>query len=255
MKLIDTHCHLYLKDFGKDLDEVMRRARSTGVSAFYLPAIDSTTAEQMLNLELVYNGECFPMMGLHPCSVKGNYKAELIFVEGWLSRRKFSAIGEIGLDFYWDKSFINEQYIVFRQQMELALHYALPIVIHSRNATQETIDAVRPFAVRGLRGIFHCFGDNADTAKQITEIGFMLGIGGVVTYKKSGLAETLREIDLQHLVLETDAPYLTPVPFRGKRNEPAYLEHVINAIAASKEVSAETVAIVTTENAGRIFRV
>ncbi len=193
------------------------------------------------------------MMGLHPCSVKENYKEELHIVAEWLDKRPFAAVGEIGLDFYWDKTFADQQYHAFKDQMEWALQYNLPIVIHSRNAMQETIETVKSFAERGLRGIFHCFSGNAVDATRIIELGFLLGIGGVVTYKNAGLAEALENISLEHLVLETDAPYLTPVPFRGKRNESSYLQYIAQKLAEVKKVSVEEVAEITTKNAEKIF--
>jgi len=254
MTLIDTHCHLYLPDFDDDRSAMIHRAIDKSVQRFYLPGIDSTVTDAMLNMEAAWPFQCFPMMGLHPCSVKKNCKVELGHVEKWLSKRKFVAIGEIGLDFYWDKNFITEQYEAFRQQMEWALHYDLPIVIHSRDAMKECIDTVRPFAARGLKGIFHCFGDSLESAQQIIDMGFYLGIGGVITYKKSGLAEVIKDVSLDHIVLETDAPYLTPVPFRGKRNESSYISYVAETIAAVKNVSIDEVAAVTTRNANIVFQ-
>jgi TatD DNase family protein len=254
MRLIDTHCHLYLKEFEHDLEEVMQRGQQASVEKFYLPCIDSSVIEAMLRLEGNYPGTCLMMMGLHPCSVQANYTSELTIVEGWLAKRTFAAIGEIGLDFYWDTTFEEEQYAAFVQQMEWALQYNLPIVIHTRNAMQQTIDTVKPFATRGLRGIFHCFGDNATAAQQIIDMGFLLGIGGVLTYKKAGLPAMLQDIGLEHIVLETDAPYLSPVPFRGKRNESSYLLHIAGALAAAKNVPLEEVAAVTTLNAEKLFR-
>jgi TatD DNase family protein len=253
MRLIDTHCHLYLKDFTNDLQEVIQRARNAGVERFYLPGIDSEVIDDMLKLEAISPKEFIPMMGLHPCSVKENYKHEIKIVEDLFRTRKFVALGEIGLDYYWDKTFIKEQLNAFNSQMELALTYKVPIVIHTRNAMQETIDAVKPFANRGLGGIFHCFGDRLEVAQQIMEMGFYLGIGGVVTYKKSGLAETLKDVPLESIVLETDAPYLTPVPFRGKRNESSYIKYVAESIANAKGITVEQVASVTTANAEKIF--
>jgi TatD DNase family protein len=250
--LIDTHCHLYLPEFDADRAAMLQRAREKGVQRFYLPGIDSTVIDSMLETETAWP-ECFPMMGLHPCSVKENYKAELLIVAQWLERRKFVAIGEIGLDFYWDKTFIEQQYEAFIPQMELALTYGLPIVIHSRNAMKECIEAVKPFAAKGLRGIFHCFGDSLDLANEIIAMGFYLGIGGVITYKKSGLAEVIKEVSLDHIVLETDAPYLTPVPFRGKRNESSYITYVAEKIAEAKNISVEMVAEQTTINAKKVF--
>lgn len=251
--LIDTHCHLYVNSFKQDIREVMQRANDAGVQKFYLPAIDSSETENMLRLEAAYPGKCFAMMGLHPCSVKENYMDELQQVKDWLAKRKFAAVGEIGLDFYWDKTFTEQQYTAFRIQIEWALQYGLPIVIHTRNAMQETIDVVKEYAHRGVSGIFHCFGDSNVYAKQITDMGFYLGIGGVLTYKKSGLAEALADVDLQHIVLETDAPYLTPVPFRGKRNESSYLKYVVERLAEIKKMPAEEVAAITSSNAQKIF--
>jgi TatD DNase family protein len=192
-------------------------------------------------------------MGLHPCSVKEDYQKELAIVEAWMRQRDFVAIGEIGLDFYWDKTFVKEQHIAFEQQMQWALDKSLPIVIHTRNAMQETINAVQPFAKKGLKGIFHCFSGSYESAQQIIKMGFYLGIGGVLTYKNAGLPEALEKIGLEWMVLETDAPYLTPVPFRGKRNEPAYLEHVVKKLAETKAVSVQDVAAITTANAQKIF--
>jgi TatD DNase family protein len=253
MKLIDTHCHLYLEEFKNDFLEMRQRARNAGVERFYLPAIDSEVIDEMLALERLYPQEFIPMVGLHPCSVKENYLDELSVVENFLARRKFVAVGEIGLDFYWDKAFAEQQYEAFNKQMEWALHYKLPIVIHTRDAMKETIEAVTPFAKRGLSGIFHCFGQNYEFARQIIDIGFYLGIGGVLTYKKSGLAETLKQVSLNNIVLETDAPFLTPVPFRGKRNESSYIKYVAEKLAEVKGVTVEEVAAITTANAEKIF--
>lgn len=251
--LIDTHCHLYLEEFKSDISEVIKRAETDGVEKFYLPAIDSREIDNMLSLEALYPEKCFAMIGLHPCSVKENYLEELEIVKGWLMKRKFAAIGEIGLDFYWDKTFVKQQYAAFRMQIEWALQYNLPIVIHTRNAMQETIDVVKEYVPKGVRGIFHCFGDSSQKATEIIDAGFYLGIGGVLTYKKSGLAETLEQIDLNHIVLETDSPYLTPVPHRGKRNESCYLKYVVNKLAEIKKVSPDEVAAITTRNAQKIF--
>ena len=255
MTLIDTHCHLYSEEFAADIEEVIKRAEMEGVTQFYLPAIDSTCTEAMLNLETRFPGKCIAMMGLHPCYVKDNYKDELKLVEEWLGKRKFAAIGEIGLDHYWDKTHVKEQEEAFRLQIEWALQYKLPIVIHTRNAMQQTIDIVKEYSPRGLKGIFHCFGGSLESANEIIEAGFYLGIGGVVTYPKAGLSEVLQHISLDHLVLETDAPYLTPVPFRGKRNESSYLKYVLEKIAEAKNVSIEEVAAATTANAQKIFGV
>ena len=253
MVLIDTHCHLYSEEFLSDIDNVIERATNEGVQKFYLPGIDSTSIDAMLHLEERFKNKCFAMMGLHPCYVKENYKQELDIVQQWLAKRKFAAVGEIGLDFYWDKTFATEQYEAFRIQMEWAIAYNNPIVIHTRNAMQETINLVKEYVPKGIRGIFHCFSGSYESAQEIINAGFYLGIGGVLTYKNAGLAEVLQKIDLKHLVLETDAPYLTPVPFRGKRNESSYLKYVVTKLAEAKGVPVEEVAAITTANAEKIF--
>ena len=253
MILIDTHCHLYDEQMIADIDLVMERAVAAGVQKFYLPAIDSTTTVAMLSLEEKFPGKCMAMMGLHPCHVTENFKTELEMVAEWLTKRNFAAIGEIGLDYYWDTSFVKEQQEAFRTQIEWSIQYDLPIVIHTRNSMQETINIVKEYSAKGVRGIFHCFGGSYETAKEIIKAGFYLGIGGVLTYKKAGLAEVLQHIDLEHLVLETDSPYLTPVPFRGKRNESSYLSYITAKLAEVKNISQEEVAAITTANAQKIF--
>lgn len=254
MTIIDTHCHLYASEFENDIDDVIERARQNGVQRFYLPNIDSTSIEGMLTLEKKYPGVCFPMMGLHPCDVKENYKEELAVVEDWLAKRKFAAVGEIGLDFYWDKTFTSQQYEAFHCQIEWAKKFGLPIVIHTREAMNQCIEVVTEHKTDRLRGIFHCFGGTLEEAEKIIALGFYLGVGGVLTYKKSGLKEVLKHIDLKHVVLETDAPYLTPVPFRGKRNESAYLKYIVGALAEVKQVSPEEIAAITTANANLVFQ-
>ena len=253
MRIIDSHTHLYLSDFKDDLDKVMERAYNEGVEKFYLPSIDSSTNEALLLLENKYPGRCFAMMGLHPCSVKENYKAELMHIYDWLQRRKFAAIGETGLDFFWDKFFTAQQYESFIQQIEWALEFNIPVIIHTRNAMQETIDVVKKFSAKGLRGIFHCFSGSYQNAIDIIDAGFLLDISGVITYKNAGVAEAIKQIDLENIVLETDAPYLTPVPFRGKRNESSYIKYVIKKLAEIKNISEEEVAEKTTINALRVF--
>lgn len=250
--LIDSHCHLYVEAFDSDRVEVMKRAMDSGIGKFYLPAIDSGTTKAMLQMEAAYPGICYCMAGLHPCSVNEKAEEELALVFDMVSRRKFAAIGEIGLDFYWDKKFMDAQFDAFHRQILLAIDYKLPIVIHTREAMRETIDVVRQYKGR-VRGIFHCFGGSRNDAEAIMELGFLLGIGGVVTYKNAGLAEVIKYIGLEHLVLETDAPYLTPVPFRGKRNESSYLKLVQEKIAAIKQVDPEEVASITTANALNLF--
>ena len=214
MILIDTHCHLYLEDFAEDIADILQRADNEGVKKFYLPAIDGATMLALLDLERRYPGRCIAMAGLHPCSVKADYREELRRVEELLGARKFAAVGEIGLDFYWDRSFDKEQYEAMNIQIGLALEHDLPIVIHSRESMQQTIDVVRLQQRGSLRGIFHCFTGDLASAKQIIDMGMYMGIGGVITFKNSTLPTVIKETGIDHVVLETDAPYLTPAPFR-----------------------------------------
>lgn len=251
--MIDTHCHLYAEVMAKDIEQIMERAEKVGVKKFYLPAIDSSTHEEMMMLEENFKGKCFSMIGLHPCSVKEDYIKELELIDKLLCKRKFAAIGETGLDFYWDTRFKNEQYLALHHQIELALQYKLPLILHTRNAMQETIDVIKKYSSTPLRGIFHCFGGKAEEASQIIDLNFLLGIGGVVTYKKSGLDEVLKNIDLAHIVLETDAPYLSPVPYRGKTNESSYIIEVVKRLAEIKNISVEEVDAITTANAEELF--
>lgn len=253
MVLIDTHCHLYSEEFAGDIDLVVENAVSEGVKKFYLPSLDSKTVNAMIELEERFPGKCFAMMGLHPCYVKENYRDELENVLYWLKKRKFPAVGEIGLDFYWDRSFVAEQEEAFRMQIEWAIELNLPLVIHTRDAMQETINIVKEYTFRDVPGIFHCFSGSYENAVEITEAGFYLGIGGVITYKNSGLAGILKNIDLKYLVIETDAPYLSPAPFRGKRNESGYLKYILKKLAEVKNVTIEEAASFTTANAEKIF--
>jgi TatD DNase family protein len=253
MQLIDTHCHLYSATFSHDIEEVLQRAENEGVEKFYLPAIDSECQEALLALEAKYPGKCIGMTGLHPCNVKENYQSELQFVERELGRRPWAAVGEIGLDFYWDRTFEGQQYEAFHRQIEWALQYDIPIVIHSRESMTESIGVVREHQKGKLKGIFHCFSGDARAAREIVDLGFYLGIGGVLTYKNSGLSDAIRDIPLERLVLETDAPYLSPVPFRGKRNESGYLKYIVHKLAEVKATPVEEVARITTENAQKIF--
>jgi TatD DNase family protein len=251
--LTDTHIHLYAEEFGSDRDLLIREAMDLGIQRFFLPNIDSTSVEGMFDLEKKYPGYCFAMMGVHPCSVKENWKDELALVEKHLGKRKFVAVGEIGIDLYWDKTFIKEQEEVFKTQISWANQYALPIVIHSRESFEEIFAILLKTKKENPAGIFHCFTGNIDQAKRAIDHGFYLGIGGVVTFKNSGLDKVIAEIDLQHLVLETDAPYLAPVPFRGKRNLPAYLLKVAEKISAIKQVPVGEVIRITTANSIQIF--
>jgi TatD DNase family protein len=231
----------------------MKNAMDNGIDTIIMPAIDSTTLEAMLEVEKTYPENCMAMMGLHPCSVKENVKEELAIIEAQLQKRKFIAIGEIGLDYYWDKTFTTEQMHAFEIQMQWALDYKLPIAIHTRNAMGETIEAVKPFAKKGLRGIFHCFSGSKESAEQIISMDFHLGLGGVLTYKNTGVAEAIKDIPMEWLVLETDAPYLSPVPYRGKTNEPSYMIHVAMKLAEIKNLPLHEIASITTNNAEKLF--
>lgn len=253
MILTDTHTHLYQPAFKADCKQVIERACEQGVERMYLPAIDSETHGSMLDLEEKYPELCPAMMGLHPCSVKEDFIKELKGVERWLSKRKWCGIGETGLDFYWDKTFVKQQIEAFEKQIHWAIELDIPLIIHTRNATQETIDIIHKYQTKKLRGIFHCFSGNASQAKQAVDAGFLLGIGGVLTYKNSDLPASINDIDLQYLVLETDSPYLTPIPHRGKRNESAYITFVAEKLAELKKMTTSEVAKQTTLNARKLF--
>jgi TatD DNase family protein len=251
--MIDTHCHIYLKEFDADRAEMIQRGKTAGVSKFLLPAIDSETHISMLQLEDEFPGQCIAMMGLHPCSVKEGFEEELKIVRQYLEKKKFIAIGEIGLDFYWDLSFKEQQLEAFNRQMDWALEFDIPIVIHSRNSIDECIEAVAKKQNGKLKGVFHCFGGSAGQAHKIIDLGFYLGIGGVVTFKKSGLDTVVKDINMKHILLETDAPYLAPVPYRGKRNECSYLKLIGEKIAGIKNLSLAEVDSITTKNAETLF--
>ena len=253
MRFIDTHAHLYSSPIKENIEGIMKNAMDNGIDTIIMPAIDSTTLEAMLEVEKTYPENCMAMMGLHPCSVKENVKEELAIIEAQLQKRKFIAIGEIGLDYYWDKTFTTEQMHAFEIQMQWALDYKLPIAIHTRNAMGETIEAVKPFAKKGLRGIFHCFSGSKESAEQIISMDFHLGLGGVLTYKNAGVAEAIKDIPMEWLVLETDAPYLSPVPYRGKTNEPSYMIQVAMKLAEIKNLPLHEIASITTNNAEKLF--
>ena len=253
MRFIDTHAHLYSSPIKENIEGIMKNAMDNGIDTIIMPAIDSTTLEAMLEVEASYPENCMAMMGLHPCSVKENVKEELAIIETQLQKRKFIAIGEIGLDYYWDKTFMTQQMEAFQIQMQWALDYKLPIAIHTRNAMGETIEAVKPFAKKGLRGIFHCFSGSKESAEQIISMGFHLGLGGVLTYKNAGVAEAIKDIPMQWLVLETDAPYLSPVPYRGKTNEPSYMIQVAMKLAEIKNLPLHEIGAITTNNAEKLF--
>ena len=253
--LVDSHSHLFLEEFADDLPQVMQRAREAGVTHIFMPNIDSTTIESLLLVCAAYKEFCFPMIGLHPTSVNKNYKKELDIVAGQLaSSNGYVAIGEIGLDLYWDKTFLREQLLAFEKQVEWALEYHLPIVIHTREAFDYIYKVLQPYKETGLTGIFHSFtGTSEEAAKLLDFPGFMIGINGVVTFKKSQLPEVLKDVPLARIVLETDSPYLTPVPNRGKRNESARLKDTLIKVAEIYRESPEVVAEATSENALKVF--
>lgn len=252
--LIDTHSHIYLQEFDFDKTQILQRAAGESIEKILLPAIDSSTHQRMLDLEKDSGTICVSMMGVHPCSVNENYKQELKIARSYIDSRGFIAVGEIGLDFYWDKTFTEQQYKVFNEQIRWGAELNLPIVIHSRNSIDECIEVISEHQNGNLNGVFHCFSGNEEHAKKVIDLGFYLGIGGVVTFKNSGLDKVVSSINLDNIVLETDAPYLSPVPFRGKRNEPSYLKYVVNKIAELKQLNRETVEEITTENAKKLFK-
>ena len=248
--MIDTHAHIYLQEFREDREKILEAARQEGVDTILMPAIDSNTHETMLEVEDKFK-ECISMIGLHPCSVNAEYEKELDIVAKYLEKRNFIAIGEIGLDFYWDLTFREQQYVAFHRQIEMAIQKDIPIVIHSRNAIEECIEIVRQH--KGVKGVFHCFSGSVKQAQQIVDLNLLMGIGGVVTFKNGGLDKVISEVGMNNIVLETDAPYLAPVPFRGKRNEPAYLKFVAERISAITNKPVDEVERLTTSNARRLF--
>ena len=252
--MIDTHSHIYAEEFDADCAEAIERAKSVGVEHIILPNVDSETLPRMLSLEAAYPGYCHAAIGLHPTSVDANYPSELNLIKSELERREWIAIGEIGFDLYWDKTFLNEQITAFQQQIEWALEYNLPVIIHVRDSFRETMTALAPYRNKGLRGVFHSFVGSIDEANEIIEFGgFYMGINGIVTFKNSGLAAIVEQIDLKHILLETDSPYLTPVPHRGKRNESAYTQLVLMKLSGIYNLSPEEVDVKTSHNARELF--
>ena len=253
MQIIDTHTHLYLDQFKEDIDNVISRAKENGVKKFVFPAIDSSHFQDMHNLKNRYPENIYLMTGLHPTDVKENYKEELEFVKNSLKKYNYVAVGEIGIDLYWDKSFLKQQQEAFRFQIRLAIKNDLPIVIHCREAFDEIFEILDEENCETLRGVFHCFTGDLNQAKKAISLGFILGIGGVVTFKNGGIDKFLNQIDLKHIVLETDSPYLAPVPFRGKRNESSYIIYVLEKLSELYKVPKEEIASVTTNNAKKMF--
>ncbi|MFT6333636.1 MAG: TatD DNase family protein [Saprospiraceae bacterium] len=248
----DSHAHIYLEDFDEDLAEVILDADAVGVAEIYMPNIDSTTIDRMHSVEERFSN-CKSMMGLHPCYVKENYKEELRIVEEHLGKRKYSAVGEIGIDLYWDKTFAEAQFESFRYQIELARNHKIGFAIHSRDALDDTIAIVSEMQDGNLKGVFHCFNGTLDQAKKIIDLGFYLGIGGVVTYKNAGVDKTVAQLPLTSMVLETDSPYLSPGPKRVKRNVPSRIPLVINRMQEILDVDREEIAKLTTINCENLF--
>ena len=253
--LIDTHSHIYTEDFSEDISEVIQRAYENEVRKIVLPNIDSSTVKKVLDLSEQYPQICYPLMGLHPTSVNEDYEEELQLVEFWLQKQKFYGIGEIGIDLYWDKTFVREQTDAFRRQIRLAKKYDLPIVIHFRDSFPEVMRVVLEEYEVGLKGVFHSFSGSLEQAQQVIDLGFKLGVNGVVTFKNSGMDKVIEKIDPSHIILETDAPYLTPVPFRGKRNESSYLIYVAQKVAELQRISVHELAKLSTQNAEELFRI
>ena len=251
--LTDTHTHLYSEEFNQDRKEMIQRAIDAGVSRFFIPAIDSTFTQAMYDLEKDYPQNIFLMTGLHHTHVKDNYLEELQLVENELAKRKFFALGEIGIDLYWDKTHLPQQQYAFRKQIQMAKHYKLPIVIHCRDAFDEIFEILEEEKSPDLFGIFHCFSGTYEQALQAISYNMKLGIGGVVTFKNGKIDQFLNQIDLKHIVLETDSPYLAPVPFRGKRNESRYLVNVVCKLSEIYNLPQDEIARITTENSKVIF--
>ena len=253
MNIIDTHTHLYLNQFKDDIDKVIQRSKDIGINKFIFPAIDSTHFDDMHDLKNKYPGSIYLMSGLHPTDVKENFKQELEFVVNSLKSHSYVAIGEIGIDLYWDKTYLKQQQEAFTFQIRLAIKHDLPIVIHCRDAFDEIFEILDKENCDKLRGVFHCFTGTLEQAKRAIDLDFVLGIGGVVTFKNGGIDKFLNQIDLKHIVLETDSPYLAPVPFRGKRNESSYIIHVVEKLSEIYGLSKEEIAHITTKNAEKVF--
>ncbi|TMM30061.1 TatD family deoxyribonuclease [Polaribacter aestuariivivens] len=251
--ITDTHTHLYSDQFDEDRETMMERAKEAGISRFFIPAIDSSYTQRMLDLEEKYPYDVYLMMGLHPTSVKENYLDELAHVREWIDKKEFYAIGEIGIDLYWDKSFLTQQQEAFRTQIQWAKEKKLPIVIHCRDAFDEIFEVLETEKSDDLYGIFHCFTGTKEQAEKAISYNMKLGIGGVATFKNGKIDKFLHEIDLQHIVLETDAPYLAPTPYRGKRNESSYITNVIEKLVDIYGISFKEIAEITTQNSKAVF--
>jgi TatD DNase family protein len=250
---IDTHAHIYSEDFDADREKMLERSEESGVGKIYMPNVDHASIDAMMEVELKNPEKYLSMMGLHPCSVKKDFEKELYIVESWLTKRKFMAVGEIGTDLYWDKTFWEQQQEAFKIQIGWAKKYQLPIVIHCRDSMNETLELLEPLLDGKLKGTFHCFTGTPEQAKRICDMGFYLGLGGVTTFKNGGLDKVIPDVDINHIVLETDSPYLAPVPNRGKRNEPSYIPIIAERVADLKKMSLSELKTITTSNALKLF--
>jgi len=251
---IDTHAHIYSEEFKTDREEMLSRIEQSNVGKVYMPNVDHTSIDAMMEIEQKDPHRFIPMMGLHPCSVKADFEKELAIVEDWLAKRKFAAVGEMGTDLFWDKTHWEQQKEAFTIQVQWAKQYQLPIVIHCRESMDQTIELLEPLLDGQLTGVFHCFTGSVEQAKRITSLGFYLGLGGVATFKNGGLDKVIPELDLQRIVLETDSPYLAPAPHRGKRNEPFYIPVIAQRIADLRQMPLSSIQQITTDNALRLFK-
>ncbi|MFN8336288.1 MAG: TatD family hydrolase [Cyclobacteriaceae bacterium] len=251
---IDTHAHIFAKEFDADRDDMMQRAQDVEIGKIFMPNIDHTTIDSMLELEQKYPAVCYPMMGLHPCHVKKDFEKELYIVESWLNKRKFSAVGEMGTDLYWDKTFWDQQVEAFTIQVGFAKKHSIPIVVHCRESIDQTLELVEKLQDGKLKGVFHCFTGSKEQAEKLVKLGFYAGIGGVATFKKGGMENVLPHVPLDRIVLETDSPYLAPTPHRGKRNEPAYIPLIAQRVAELKNTNLADVQKATTQNALTLFK-
>lgn len=254
MRLIETHAHIYSEEFKEDLNETLDRAKDSGIERIYMPNIDSKSIDPMLEVEQNNPGFCIATMGLHPCYVKEGFEKELAIAEDWLNKREFAAIGEIGIDLYWDKTFKQQQEEAFKIQVQWAIERDMPFIIHARESTEEILNILEPMNQEKMKGVFHCFSGTLEQAKRVTDLDFHIGLGGVSTFKNGGLKEMIPDLDLDKIVLETDCPYLAPVPHRGKRNEPSYIQLIAAQIAELKLKSLSEVAEITSRNADQLFQ-
>lgn len=253
--MVDTHAHIYAEEFDDDIDAVITRAKESGISSIILPNVDSESLPRMQNLAINHPDFCYPAIGLHPTSVKDNFEEELEIVHREIKKGGYIAVGEIGIDLYWDKSFLKQQIHAFQNQIQLAIEHDLPVIIHVRDSFEETIAAMEPFRKSGLSGVFHSFTGSVQQAEKMLEFNnFYLGINGIVTFKNSGLCDTLKNININKILLETDAPYLTPVPYRGKRNESGYVRYVAQKLSEIYELPVSEINEITSLNAGKLFR-